>query len=313
MNLHQFRFVREAVRQNYNLTEAAKALYTSQPGVSKAIIELEEELGVDIFTRHGKRIRSLTEPGRRILTSVEKILQEVESLKRVGMDYAAQDQGNFTIATTHTQARYALPRVISDFTKRYPKVRLSIQQGNPAQIADMLLHDQADIGIATEGISSDKNLVSLPGYQWTHMVITPPEHPLLDKKHLALEDLMDYPLITYDANFAGRTKIDKAFALRHLVPDIVLEAIDADVIKTYVEIGLGVGIVAGVAYDAERDRNLRGIAAGHLFGSNVTHLAVKQGAYLRSFVYTFIELFSPTLNRKLVEQAMSGEHEAYEL
>ncbi|AMR79620.1 CysB family HTH-type transcriptional regulator [Cupriavidus nantongensis] len=313
MNLHQFRFVREAVRQNYNLTEAAKALYTSQPGVSKAIIELEEELGVDIFTRHGKRIRSLTEPGRRILTSVEKILQEVESLKRVGMDYAAQDQGNFTIATTHTQARYALPRVISEFTKRYPKVRLSIQQGNPAQIADMLLHDQADIGIATEGISSDKNLVSLPGYQWTHMVITPPEHPLLDKKHLALEDLMDYPLITYDANFAGRTKIDKAFALRHLVPDIVLEAIDADVIKTYVEIGLGVGIVAGVAYDAERDRNLRGIAAGHLFGSNVTHLAVKQGAYLRSFVYTFIELFSPTLNRKLVEQAMSGEHEAYEL
>jgi LysR family cys regulon transcriptional activator len=313
MNLHQFRFVREAVRQNYNLTEAAKALYTSQPGVSKAIIELEEELGVDIFTRHGKRIRSLTEPGRRILSSVEKILQEVESLKRVGMDYAAQDQGNFTIATTHTQARYSLPRVISEFTKRYPKVRLSIQQGNPAQIADMLLHDQADIGIATEGITSDKNLVSLPGYQWTHMVITPPDHPLLDKKHLALEDLMGYPLITYDANFAGRTKIDKAFALRHLEPDIVLEAIDADVIKTYVEIGLGVGIVAGVAYDAERDRNLRGIGAGHLFGSNVTHLAVKQGAYLRSFVYTFIELFSPTLNRKLVEQAMSGEHEAYEL
>jgi LysR family cys regulon transcriptional activator len=313
MNLHQFRFVREAVRQNYNLTEAAKALYTSQPGVSKAIIELEEELGVDIFTRHGKRIRSLTEPGRRILNSVEKILQEVESLKRVGMDYAAQDQGNFTIATTHTQARYALPRVISEFTKRYPKVRLSIQQGNPAQIADMLLHDQADIGIATEGITNEKTLVSLPGYQWQHVVITPPDHPLLEKKHLALEDLKSYPLITYDPNFAGRPKIDKAFALRHLEPDIILEAIDADVIKTYVEIGLGIGIVAGLAYDAERDRNLRGIPAGHLFGTNVTHLAVKQGAYLRSFVYTFIELFSPTLNRKLVEQAMSGEHEAYEL
>ncbi|CAG2136001.1 MULTISPECIES: CysB family HTH-type transcriptional regulator [Cupriavidus] len=313
MNLHQFRFVREAVRQNYNLTEAAKALYTSQPGVSKAIIELEEELGVDIFTRHGKRIRSLTEPGRRILNSVEKILQEVESLKRVGMDYAAQDQGNFTIATTHTQARYALPRVISEFTKRYPKVRLSIQQGNPSQIADMLLHDQADIGIATEGITHEKTLVSLPGYQWQHVVITPPDHPLLEKKHLALEDLMSYPLITYDPNFAGRPKINKAFELRHLQPDIILEAIDADVIKTYVEIGLGIGIVAGLAYDAERDRNLRGIPAGHLFGTNVTHLAVKQGAYLRSFVYTFIELFSPTLNRKLVEQAMSGDHEAYEL
>ncbi|ABF09691.1 LysR family transcriptional regulator, cys regulon transcriptional activator [Cupriavidus metallidurans] len=313
MNLHQFRFVREAVRQNFNLTEAAKALYTSQPGVSKAIIELEEELGVDIFTRHGKRIRSLTEPGRRILTSVEKILQEVESLKRVGKDYAAQDQGNFTIATTHTQARYALPRVISEFTKRYPKVRLSIQQGNPAQIADMILHDQADLGIATEGISGDKSLVSLPGYQWQHMVITPPDHPLLEKKHLTLEDLATFPLITYDVNFAGRPKIDKAFELRHLQPDIVLEAIDADVIKTYVEVGLGVGIVAGLAYDPERDRNLRGIPAGHLFGTNVTHLAVKQGAYLRSFVYTFIELFSPTLNRKLVEQAMSGDHEAYEL
>ncbi|WP_431796754.1 CysB family HTH-type transcriptional regulator [Cupriavidus metallidurans] len=313
MNLHQFRFVREAVRQNFNLTEAAKALYTSQPGVSKAIIELEEELGVDIFTRHGKRIRSLTEPGRRILTSVEKILQEVESLKRVGKDYAAQDQGNFTIATTHTQARYALPRVISEFTKRYPKVRLSIQQGNPAQIADMILHDQADLGIATEGISGDKSLVSLPGYQWQHMVITPPDHPLLEKKHLTLEDLATFPLITYDVNFAGRPKIDKAFELCHLQPDIVLEAIDADVIKTYVEVGLGVGIVAGLAYDPERDRNLRGIPAGHLFGTNVTHLAVKQGAYLRSFVYTFIELFSPTLNRKLVEQAMSGDHEAYEL
>ncbi|ALD91391.1 CysB family HTH-type transcriptional regulator [Cupriavidus gilardii] len=313
MNLHQFRFVREAVRQNFNLTEAAKALYTSQPGVSKAIIELEEELGVDIFTRHGKRIRSLTEPGRRILTSVEKILQEVESLKRVGKDYAAQDQGNFTIATTHTQARYALPRVIGEFTKRYPKVRLSIQQGNPAQIADMVLHDQADLGIATEGISGDKNLVSLPGYQWQHTIVTPPDHPLLDKPHLSLEDLIGYPIVTYDPNFAGRPKIDKAFELRHLQPDIVLEAIDADVIKTYVEIGLGIGIVAGVAFDPERDRNLRGIPAGHLFGTNVTHLAVKQGAYLRSFVYTFIELFSPTLNRKLVEQAMSGDHEAYEL
>jgi LysR family cys regulon transcriptional activator len=237
----------------------------------------------------------------------------VESLKRVGKDYAAQDQGNFTIATTHTQARYALPRVISEFTKRYPKVRLSIQQGNPAQIADMILHDQADLGIATEGISGDKSLVSLPGYQWQHMVITPPDHPLLEKKHLTLEDLATFPLITYDVNFAGRPKIDKAFELRHLQPDIVLEAIDADVIKTYVEVGLGVGIVAGLAYDPERDRNLRGIPAGHLFGTNVTHLAVKQGAYLRSFVYTFIELFSPTLNRKLVEQAMSGDHEAYEL
>ncbi len=313
MNLHQFRFLREAVRQNFNLTEAAKALHTSQPGVSKAIIELEEELGVDVFTRHGKRIRNLTEPGRRILVSVEKILQEVESLKRVGKDYAAQDQGNFVIATTHTQARYALPKVIAEFTKKYPKVRLSIQQGNPAQIADMVVRDQADLAIATEGIMHMKELITLPSYQWQHVVVTPPDHPLLEKKHLTLEDLAAYPIITYDSHFAGRPKIDKAFALRHLEPDIVLVASDADGIKTYVEVGMGIGIVAGVAFDAERDRNLRSMPVGHLFGTNVTHLAVKQGAYLRSFVYTFIELFSPTLNRKLIEQLMTGEHEIYEL
>jgi LysR family cys regulon transcriptional activator len=304
MNLHQFRFVREAVRQKFNLTEAAKALYTSQPGVSKAIIELEEELGVDIFTRHGKRIRGLT---------VERVLQEVETLKRVGKDYAAQDQGNFTIATTHTQARYALPKAIAEFTRKYPKVRLSIQQGTPAQIADMVLHDQADLAIATEGMSHIKDLISIPGYQWQHVVVTPPDHPLLSRQHLTLEDMKAYPIITYDQHFAGRPKIDHAFELRQIKPDIVLEAIDADVIKTYVEVGLGIGIVAGVAFDPERDRNLRAIPAGHLFGTNVTHLGIKQGAYLRGFVYTFIELFAPALTRKLVEQLMSGDHEAYEL
>ncbi|MCS6765779.1 MAG: CysB family HTH-type transcriptional regulator [Candidatus Protistobacter heckmanni] len=313
MNLHQFRFVREAVRQNFNLTEAAKALFTSQPGVSKAIIELEEELGVDIFRRHGKRIRNLTEPGRRILVSIERILQEVESLKRVGKDYASQDQGNLVIATTHTQARYALPKVIAEFTKRFPKVRVSIQQGNPSQIADMLRHDQADLAIATESIADQKDLVTLPGYQWQHVAIAPPDHPLLALKSLTLEDLAKYPLITYDPAFAGRGKIDQAFALRQISPDIVLEAIDADVIKTYVEIGMGVGIVAGHAYDAERDRGLRSVPAGHLFGTNITRIGLKQGSYLRTYVFTFIELFSPSLTRKLVEQAMAGAHELYEL
>ncbi|MCS6763744.1 MAG: CysB family HTH-type transcriptional regulator [Candidatus Protistobacter heckmanni] len=313
MNLHQFRFVREAVRQNFNLTEAAKALFTSQPGVSKAIIELEEELGVDIFRRHGKRIRNLTEPGRRILVSIERILQEVESLKRVGKDYASQDLGNLVIATTHTQARYALPKVIAEFTKRFPKVRVSIQQGNPSQIADMLHHDQADLAIATESIADQKDLVTLPGYQWHHVAIAPPDHPLLMLKSLTLEDLAKYPLITYDPAFAGRGKIDQAFALRKISPDIVLEAIDADVIKTYVEIGMGVGIVAGHAYDAERDRGLRSVPAGHLFGTNITRIGLKQGSYLRTYVFTFIELFSPSLTRKLVEQAMAGAHELYEL
>jgi len=313
MNLHQFRFVREAVRQNYNLTEAAKALYTSQPGVSKAIIELEEELGVEIFTRHGKRVRSLTEPGRIILVSVEKILQEVESLKRIGKDYAAQDQGNLTIAATHTQARYSLPAAVAEFKKRFPKVRLSILQGNPTQVAEMVLHDQADLAIATEAISSYKDLVSLPCFQWHHVAVVQPDHPLLEKRSLTLEDLAQYPLITYDPAFAGRAKINHAFALRNLTPDVVLEAIDADVIKTYVELGLGVGLMADIAYNAERDKNLRVIPAGHLFGSNLTRVALKQGAYLRSYVYTLVELLSPTLNRKLIEQALRGEHENYEL
>lgn len=313
MNLHQFRFVREAVRQNFNLTEAAKTLFTSQPGVSKAILELEDELGVDIFRRHGKRIRNLTEPGKRILTSIERILMEVETLKRVGKDFAAQDQGSFVIATTHTQARYALPKVLTEFTKLFPKVRVSIQQGSPQQIADMLIHDRADIAIATEGIAGVDGLLALPGYQWQHVIAVQPDHPLLSKKNIALEDLAEYPIITYDPAFAGRSKIDKAFSSKNLQPDVVLEAIDADVIKTYVETGMGIGIVAGVAYDADRDRNLRVIPAGHLFGNNVTKIAVKQNAYLRSFVYTFIELFSPTLTRKLVDQAMSSENVDYQI
>ncbi|QSN61863.1 MULTISPECIES: CysB family HTH-type transcriptional regulator [unclassified Caballeronia] len=313
MNLHQFRFVREAVRQNFNLTEAAKALYTSQPGVSKAIIELEDELGVEIFTRHGKRVRSLTEPGRIILASVEKILQEVESLKRVGKDYAAQDQGNLVIAATHTQARYSLPSAIAEFKKRFPKVHLSILQGSPTQVAEMVIHDQADIAIATEAIANYKELVSLPCFQWQHLAVMLPEHPLLERKLLTLDDLVQYPLITYEAAFAGRTKINHAFQLRNLTPDIVLEAIDADVIKTYVELGLGVGIMADIAFNPERDRHLRAMPVGHLFGTNVTRLALKQGAYLRSYVYTLVELLSPSMNRKLIEQALSGEHESYEL
>jgi LysR family cys regulon transcriptional activator len=313
MNLHQLRFVREAVRQNFNLTEAAKALFTSQPGVSKAIIELEEELGIDIFTRHGKRIRGLTEPGRAVLKSVEMIMQEIESLKRIGKEFAAQDSGSFTIATTHTQARYSLPRVVQLFAQKYPKVRLSLLQGNPKQIAEMVLNDQADIAIATEAIAEMEGLISLPCYQWEHMVVVPPEHPLLRAKPLTLEEIATYPLITYDAAFAGRNKIDHAFALRSLKPDILLEAIDADVIKTYVELGMGVGIIAGMAFDPERDRNLRALSAGHLFGSNVSRVAMKQGAYLRSYVYTFIELMTPTINRKLIDQVISGEQAMYEL
>ncbi|MFJ7566781.1 CysB family HTH-type transcriptional regulator [Herminiimonas sp. NPDC097707] len=313
MNLHQLRFVREAVRQNFNLTEAAKALFTSQPGVSKAIIELEEELGVDIFSRHGKRIRGLTEPGRAVLKSVEAIMLEIEGLKRIGNEFAAHDSGSFTIATTHTQARYSLPKVVQAFTQKFPKVRLSLLQGNPKQIAEMVLMDQADLAIATEAIANMDGLISLPCYQWEHQVVVPLDHPLLKSKSITLEELAAYPIITYDSAFAGRNKIDHAFNLRNLKPDILLEAIDADVIKTYVELGMGIGIIAGMAFDAERDKNLRAIPAGHLFGTNVSRVALKQGAYLRSYVFTFIELLTPTLNRKLVEQVLSGDKDMYEL
>jgi LysR family cys regulon transcriptional activator len=313
MNLHQLRFVREAVRQNFNLTEAAKALFTSQPGVSKAIIELEEELGVDIFTRHGKRIRGLTEPGRAVLTAVETIMQEVESLKQIGKEFAAQDSGSFTIATTHTQARYSLPKVVQAFVQKYPKVRLSLLQGNPRQVAEMVLRDQADLAIATESIADIDGLISLPCYQWEHVVVVPSDHPLLKIKPVSLEEIAKYSLITYDAAFAGRNKIDRAFQLRSLKPDVLLEAIDADVIKTYVELGLGVGIIAGMAFDAERDINLRAVPVGHLFGSNISRVALKKGAYLRGYVYTFIELLAPTLNRKLLERALTGEKDLYEL
>ncbi|HVL75931.1 MAG TPA: CysB family HTH-type transcriptional regulator [Noviherbaspirillum sp.] len=313
MNLHQLRFVREAVRQNFNLTEAAKALYTSQPGVSKAIIELEEELGVDIFTRHGKRIRGLTEPGRAVLRSVELIMQEIEGLKQIGKEFAAQDTGSFTIATTHTQARYALPKVVQAFTQKYPKVRLSLLQGNPKQVTEMVQRDQADLAIATEFIADAEGLISLPCYQWEHVVVVPPDHPLQKANPITLEDIARYPLITYDSAFTGRAKIDHAFQIRHLKPDVLLEAIDADVIKTYVELGMGVGIIAGMAFDPERDKGLRAISVGHLFGTNVSRVALKQGAYLRSYVYSFIELLSPTLTRKLVEQVMSGEKDSYEL
>src|ERR1700739_4268260 len=195
MNLHQFRFVREALRQNFNLTEAARALYTSQPGVSKAIIELEEELGVDIFTRHGKRIRGLTEPGRAVLKSVELIMQEIDGLKRIGKEFAAQDSGSFTIATTHTQARYILPRVVQAFMLKFPKVRLSLLQGNPQQIAEMVQRDQADLAIATESIAGINGLITLPCYQWEHVVVVPPDHALLKSKSVTREEMAASPII----------------------------------------------------------------------------------------------------------------------
>jgi LysR family cys regulon transcriptional activator len=313
MNFQQLRYVRETVRRGLNLTEAANALHTSQPGVSKQIRELEKELGLDIFVRRGKRITSLTDPGKVVLATIERVLQEAENLKRAAHEFSDRDAGALTIATTHTQARYALPRVVGEFKRRYPRVHLTLQQGNPLQLAEMVQAGAADIAIATEALDDFPGLLALPGYTWNHCVVVPPRHALLKTGRLTLEALAQYPIVTYDTAFAGRTHIDAAFAARGLAVDVVLSAIDADVIKTYVELGLGVGIIAAMAFDAQRDLKLRAIESSHLFRSNTTRVAIKRGSLLRTYAYEFIELFAPALNRKLIERTLAGEGELYEL
>ncbi len=314
MNLHQFRFVQEAVRRNLNLTETAKALDTSQPGISKAILELEEELGVDIFARHGKRLRRVTEPGQLVLQSIEIIMREVGNLRRIGEEFSKQDAGTLSIATTHTQARYVLPAPVAALRKRFPKVSISLHQGTPEQVAQMVIEEQADIGLATESLSKFDELVTLPCYEWQHVVVLPAEHPLAARERIALDDLAAEPLITYHPSFTGRTRVDQAFAARKLKPNVVLEAIDSDVIKTYVRLGLGVGIVAEMAVrDDPPGGDLVSRPAGHLFGRNVARLAFKRGAYLRHFVYAFAEGLSDRLTRALIERAMAGGGEDYSL
>ena len=314
MNLHQFRFVQEAVRRNLNLTETAKALFTSQPGVSKAILELEGELGIDIFARHGKRLRRVTEPGQQVLKSIEVIMREVNNLKRIGDEFSKQDAGTLSIATTHTQARYVLPQPVALMRKRFPKVNISLHQGTPEQVAKMVIDEVADIGLATESLAQFDELVTLPCYEWHHVAVMPAAHPLAQVERISLEHLAAEPLISYHPSFTGRTRIDQAFAARRLAPDVVLEAIDADVIKTYVRLGLGIGIVAEMAMrDDPPGGELVSRPVGHLFGQNVARIALKRGAYLRNFVYAFAEMMSDRLSRALINRAMEGDPQDYQL
>ncbi len=307
MNLHQFRFVQEAVRRDLNLTETAKALFTSQPGISKAILELEAELGVDIFARHGKRLRRVTEPGQQVLRAIEVIMREVGNLKRIGEEFSKQDAGTLSVATTHSQARYFLPEPVAQLRKRFPKVNIVLHQGSPDQVARMVIEEVADIGLATEALSDRDELVTMPCYEWQHSVVMPAGHPLMNAERVSLEDLALLPLVSYHPSFSGRTRVDHAFATRHLKPNFVLEAIDADVIKTYVRIGLGVGIVSELATrDDPPGGELVSRPVGHLFGQNVTRIAFKRGAYLRNFVYAFAEMLSDRLSRALIAQAMEG-------
>jgi LysR family cys regulon transcriptional activator len=301
MNFQQLRSVREAARRNFNLTDVANALFTSQPGVSRQIRELEDELGVVIFERNGKRLTGLTDPGKGILKIIERLLVEAENLQQASSEYAAQDSGTLTVAVTHTQARYALPQVVQAFRTAFPGVRIALQQSAPEHIAEWVLSGRADIGIATEGLSTFPDLVSFPCYRWSHLVVVPDGHPLLQQSPIKLSDLAEFPLITYDVGFTGRSHIDAAAGVS---PDIMLTAMDSDVIKQYVSLGMGVGIVASMAFDHGRDRGLRAIESSHLFAPNVTRLAVRRGAYLRAYAYDFIERFAQGFTKTDIEKAL---------
>jgi LysR family transcriptional regulator, cys regulon transcriptional activator len=311
MNFQQLRSMREAARRGYNLTEVAEALHTSQPGVSRQIRELEDELGVELFVRAGKRLTGMTPPGVAILPIVERLLHEAENLKRAGADFSAAERGTLTIAATHAQARYALPPAVRDFSRAHPQVALRLLQGSPKQIARWLLDGEADIGIATEALAEYDGLAALPCYAWTHCAVVPPGHALAQAlgggKPLTLQALARHPLVTYEPAYSGRHHLDEAFRRAGIEPRIVLEAMDADVIKTYVELGMGVGLIAAIAYDESRDTGLVALDARHLFPTNTTRLALRRGAWLRGYAYAFIQTFAPPLNKKLVDQALATE------
>ncbi len=310
MNFQQLRIIREAVRRNFNLTEVAAALFTSQSGVSKHILDLEDELGIELFVRKGKRLTGLTEPGKELLGIVERMLIDAKNIKRLAEQFANRDEGHLTIATTHTQARYALPPVVRRFKQAYPKVQLVLHQASPAEIVSLLQSGEADLGIATEaldGASASANFASFPFYDWHHSVVVPDGHALTRSKTLTLAALAAHPLITYHAGYTGRPRIDATFAAAGLVPEVVMSALDADVIKTYVELGLGVGIIASMAFDAARDQGLTSLDASHLFPANTTRIAVRRGHYLRGYAYRFIEECSPALTAAVVKDALDAE------
>ncbi|MBS1169280.1 MAG: transcriptional regulator [Burkholderiaceae bacterium] len=308
MNFQQLRIIRETIRCNYNLTDVGNALFTSQSGVSKHIKDLEDELGVELFVRKGKRLLGLTEPGKELLEIVERMLLDAKNIKQLAQQFVNCDQGQLTIATTHSQARYALPPVVAQFKQAYPDVHLALHQCSPGEIVKMLQEGRADFGIATESLANVPGLVAFPYYSWRHAAIVPKGHPLESKQDLSLADLAAYPIITYHEGFTGRQNIDSVFEQAGIKPNIVISALDADVIKTYVELGLGIGIVASMAYDAERDGRLSLIGA-HLFDSNTTRIAVRQGHYLRGFAYRFIQLCSAELDEATVRHQLSPARE----
>ncbi len=304
MNLQQLRYVAEVAQRNLNVSEAARALHTSQSGVSRQISLLEEELGLDVFVRQGKRLVAITQPGQEVVAIARRMLRDIGALRQVGDEYAVGERGRLSIATTHTQARYVLPRILPEFMRAHPDVRVQLHQGNPTQCCEYVLSGEADLAIATEAIDDFELLVSLPCYQWNRCLITPPGHPLLDSTPLTLEAIAAWPLITYDFSFTGGSTVNRAFAAKGLTPNVMLSAIDADIIKTYVALGLGVGIVARMAFDPEQDRNLRSIDCSHLFEPSTTRVGLHRNAWLRGYTYAFMQSFSPALTRDVVDRAL---------
>lgn len=300
MNLKQLQLVSEMVKNGYNVSRTAEALFSTQPGISTQLKSLEDELNVKLFKRKGKRITGLSEAGERVLILAEDTLHNVKTIKQIGLEYSSKDSGQLSIATTHTQARYALPKVIKKFAENYPNVKLQIHQGNPTQISEMVIHGEADFAVATESIAQYDKLATLPVYQWNRCIIAPKNHPILDIKKPTLKDISQYPIVTYDSAFTGRSIIDSAFSQENLTPNIVLTAIDSDVIKTYVDIGLGIGLLANMAYNDEQDKNLGRIDASHLFDDSITCIGFRKGQFIREYMYDFLGWFSSNLTRDIV-------------
>ncbi len=302
MNLKQLQLICEMVNNAFNVSRTAEALFTTQPAISTQIKNLEDELSLKIFIRKGKRITDLTDAGKEIHHYAEDVIISTRAIKSVAQEYTSKNKGTLRIATTHTQARYALPKVIKVFSEKYPNVQLRIHQGDPTHISEMVIHGKADFAIATESITEYDKLAMLPVYRWNRCIVTPKGHPLLTKKNITLKDVCQYPIVTYDFAFTGRSVTTRAFTEQHLTPNIVLTAIDADVIKTYVELGLGIGLLANMAFDPEKDKNLEKIDVSHLFEDSTTFIGFKKGQFLRHYMYEFLSLFSPKLTKEIVDK-----------
>jgi LysR family cys regulon transcriptional activator len=311
MKLHQLKYVHEVARQGLSVSAAAEALHTSQPGISKQIQLLEEELKLQIFQRNGKRLTGITEPGKHIIKLAATVMLEIQNIKRVGDEFSKIETGTLTIATTHTQARYKLPAAIKLFMDTFPHVKLNIHQGNPSQVTALVANGEADIGIATEAISQDNRLLCLPCYKWNRSVVVPQGHRLIDAKPITLAKIASYPLITYDFAFTGSTIVSKVFHDAGVMPNVVLTAIDADVIKTYVDLGLGVGLIANMAFDETRDENLVRIDCSHLFPESTTYLGVRKDTFMRGYLYGFIGLLSPQFDRSAIDEAFKITRSSY--